>query len=457
MVINRLLDCIVAIATPPGRSAIAVIRVSGKDCLSRVLPFLSIKNIEPNNVRYAVFKDIDVVDDVLVSFFKSPKSFTGEDILEISCHGNYILAKKILSSLFKIGIRSAFPGEFSLRALLNGKIDLAQAESIIDIIDSKTNLAIDYSNKQLHGILSDKILKIRQNILDLVSHIEVHIDYPDEEELFSNNSYKDRIEDILLDIDKLLFSFTKGKIIKEGITVSIVGKPNVGKSSFLNKYLSQNRALVSDIAGTTRDTVEEWVELDGVPIKLVDTAGIRSSSDVLEKMGIEKTVQYIKNSQIVIAIFSADSSLDDDDQMLLKYLDKDNTIFLVNKNDIADGTFISKKLNEHFSFCDVLALSVKNDNDLEKVNEVLSQKINLLFQLKDNFSEILINNERHKEKLLQAKESIIKVQESIENNFFVDLWVMDLREAILYLGQIVGKDVSEEILDNIFSRFCVGK
>lgn len=451
-------DVIAAISTPPGRSGIAIIRLSGQDVVSIVRPFLSLKSFEPNTIKYSLLKTKEnIIDEVLVSYFQAPKSFTGEDMIEINCHGNYVLAKQILNLFYKNGARSAEPGEFTMRAVVNGKIDLVQAESIIDMIDAKTAKSAGIASSHLQGILSEQIANLRKRLLDIVSHIEVHLDYPEEEDIKEETYYMTLLEDVISKTDELLRSFNKGKLYKDGLVFSIIGKPNVGKSSLFNKWLEENRAIVSDIPGTTRDTIEEWVELNGIPVKLVDTAGIRVSEDQIEKMGIERTKDYLKRADIVIAIFDAELGIDGSDKLLLEDIELSKTIFLINKTDLASGEKVYKYLLDRYDTPEVVFLSVLKDSGWNVFNERLQQKIEKLFNITQGNEDILLNNERHQESLIQAKEAIIRAKEAVLMGTSEDLWVSDLKDAMVYLGQIVGQDVSEEVLENIFSRFCVGK
>ncbi len=458
MSLDSFLDVIAAISTPPGRSGIAVIRLSGQEVLALIAPFLSLKKFEPNTIKFSVFKiHEEVIDEVLVSYFKAPKSFTGEDMVEINCHGNYVVAKKILNLLFQAGARSAGPGEFTMRALINGKMDLVQAESVIDIIDAKTIVAAEVAGSHLHGMLSKKIIEIRQTILDLVAHIEVHLDYPEEEEMLGSIQYLSSLEEITARIETLLASFSKGKIYKDGLVVAITGKPNAGKSSLFNKWLEDNRAIVSDIPGTTRDTIEEWIELDGIPIKLVDTAGVRVSKDAIENLGIERTKEYLGRADIVLVMLDAKAGIDSSDELLLRQIEPAKTIFLINKIDLVSAEKVRAHILGTYPTADVFELSVLRDNGLEQFNLSLLKKIETLFKLDTIQDDVILNNERHQESLLKAKEAILKAVVSISEGTEEDCWVIDLKEALVHLGQIVGQDVSEEVLDNIFSRFCVGK
>jgi tRNA modification GTPase len=378
-------------------------------------------------------------------------------MVEINCHGNYVVAKKILNLLFQAGARSAGPGEFTMRALINGKMDLVQAESVIDIIDAKTIVAAEVAGSHLHGMLSKKIIEIRQTILDLVAHIEVHLDYPEEEEMLGSIQYLSSLEEITARIETLLASFSKGKIYKDGLVVAITGKPNAGKSSLFNKWLEDNRAIVSDIPGTTRDTIEEWIELDGIPIKLVDTAGVRVSKDAIENLGIERTKEYLGRADIVLVMLDAKAGIDSSDELLLRQIEPAKTIFLINKIDLVSAEKVRAHILGTYPTADVFELSVLRDNGLEQFNLSLLKKIETLFKLDTIQDDVILNNERHQESLLKAKEAILKAVVSISEGTEEDCWVIDLKEALVHLGQIVGQDVSEEVLDNIFSRFCVGK
>ena len=386
---------------------------------------------------------------------KAPRTYTGEDIVEINCHGGIYVTKAVLALVLKNGASMAEPGEFTKRSFLNGKMDLSQAEAVMDLINSETEMFATSSINQVRGSLSYYIKELKGNLLDILSKIEVNIDYPeyDEPEL-TVNEINIKLKEIKNKIESVLSTADTGKIIKEGIRTAIVGKPNVGKSSLLNNILKEERAIVTDIPGTTRDTVEETINLDGVPLKLIDTAGIRKANDEVEKIGIEKSKDLIHSSDLVIAVFDSSRELSDEDIEILKTLTDKKAILVLNKSDLPQVIDISK-MSEYIDTSNIISISAKCDLHLTSLEE----KIKLLFfnnDIKVN-NDVIITNIRHKDSLHKAKKFIDDAIIESENNVTQDLISINLKSAMNELSLITGESISEEIVNAIFHNFCVGK
>ena len=453
---------IVAISTASGNGGIGIIRLSGKttfDIVEKIFkPKNKSKDIKGYTMRYGNIvnpKNNEVIDEVLVSYFVAPKSYTTENMCEINSHGGTVVEKRILELCLKYGAELAEAGEFTKRAFLNGRIDLSQAEGIIDLINSKTEMEAKESINQLEGTLSKKIQAIEQKMLDIMVNIEVTIDYPeyDIEEVTNSEALKG-LNNINKLLNELENSFEKGKIIKDGIKTVIVGKPNAGKSSLLNTLLKEDRAIVSDIAGTTRDTIEEYLNVDGIPIKLIDTAGIRDTENTIEKIGVEKSKKLIKNADLIIAIFDISSILDDDDKNIIELIKDKKSILLLNKIDVLAE---NKQIEEELSKTNkpVIKISAKESVGLDQ----LYKEIKKLFELNEISSnnEILITNERHKNQIIKAKENILEAIETVKQNMPVDIISIYINQAMEELGKITGVNVSESIINEIFAKFCLGK
>ena len=447
---------IAAISTPIGHGGIGIVRVSGDDALKIIEKVFVPKHkgkFEPYTLKFGNIIDEqgNVLDQVLISYFKAPKTYTGEDICEVNCHGGLIVAKQILDLLLKNGASMAEPGEFTKRAFLNGKIDLTQAEAVIDLINSKSAKENSASVKQIEGFLGEKIKEIKRDIVDLLVDIEANIDYPeyDVEEV-----RRERIETVLQGsiskIEKLEATFESGKVLREGVNTAIIGKPNVGKSSLLNALLKENRAIVTEIAGTTRDTIEEYVTIKGIPLKLIDTAGIRDTSDVVENIGIEKSKKAIDEAELVLLILDATSDLTAEDRALLDLIKDKKHIVLINKIDAG-----SKVSEADLGDDNIIRISIKNGEGLD----LLESKIENMFELcaLDSENDVVLTNSRHQALILKAKEGIINALNSAKNGLPLDMLSIDISEAIQKLGEITGETVSEEVISGIFAKFCLGK
>lgn len=454
-------DTIAAIATFPGNAGINIIRISGNDSLDIAEKIFINKNkkqnisLKPRYLHYGhiVDKNSRVIDEVLISYMKGPNTYTREDIVEINCHGGIISAKKILETVLEHGCRPAERGEFTKRAFLNGRIDLAQAEAVIDIINSKTDSSHEISVNYLEGRLSKEINEIIDNIMELLANIEVNIDFPEyDEDEVTIEKVKELSEKTAVRIDRLISTADTGKIFKEGIKTVILGKPNVGKSSLMNFLLNENRAIVTEVPGTTRDTIEEYVNIKGVPLRIIDTAGIRETDDRVEKIGVEKALQKVEEADLVIMIFDSSRELEDDDKKILKYIENKKVIYIKNKTDLEERLNIS----EYGSIeKEAISISVLKNQGLDEIIDKITE---MFFHGTINVSdELIINNVRHKNLLINAKNSLLEVLSSIESNMTIDFIEIDLKQAMEYLGLIVGKTVSDDLMDKIFNEFCIGK
>ncbi len=453
-------DTIAAISTSPGIGGIGIIRMSGEDCFQILEKIFkpknkqSIEKIKGYTMKFGKIVDKDnIIDEVLVSYFKSPKSYTSENMCEINSHGGIVIMNKILDLCIKNGANLAEPGEFTKRAFLNGRIDLSQAEAVIDIINAKTDKEAEVSLKQLEGSLSEKIEKIRKIVISVMADIEATIDYPeyDLEEVTNAKIIKvlDEVDILLESLEK---SFYNGKILREGISTAIIGRPNAGKSSLLNLILNEERAIVTDIEGTTRDTIEEFISIDGIPLKIIDTAGIRNAKDEVEKIGVEKAMDIAKRSDIIIAIFDSSKKLNEEDKKILELLKDKNAIILLNKIDLEKIIKVDefKEINKP-----VIEISTKTKEGIDKLYEEISK----MFKLKEiaNDGETIVSNVRHKNIIINSRRNLEKARETINNNMPIDIISTYLKEIIEELGKITGETVTDDVITEIFSKFCLGK
>ncbi len=455
-------DTIAAISTAVGNSGISVIRISGSDAFLVAEQIfkgkVSFSSYESHTVHYGRIIDPDldiVIDEVLILKMSAPKTYTREDVVEIDCHGGYVTASKILDLLYRRGIRPAQAGEFTKRAFLNGRIDLAQAEAVMDLIGSRTEKSSKIALSQLEGNLSVQVNRLRQSLVDILAEIEVNFDYPeyDFEQITAQNC-SIRLNEIKKELVKLISSFSFGKILREGMEVAIIGKPNAGKSSLLNRLARKNRAIVTEIPGTTRDILEEYVNILGLPIKLIDTAGLRQTEDRVEKVGVEKAWEVIDSSDLILFILDAHSGFEKEDkdiyEKVLNYHDK--TLYVVNKTDITNPG----KIHEiKAKIPDFLEISVLEDSGINALESEIYHFVNKTKMDTDN--QVLVTNSRHKMLLTDAEKGIKTALSAIDANMTLDIISMDIKSAADSLGQITGHHVSEEIVLNIFQRFCVGK
>ena len=455
------MSTIAAISTAPGNAGIGIIRLSGDDCFKILQKIFKPKNkgeIKGYTIKYGNIvksENDEIIDEVLVSYFIAPKSYTKENMCEINSHGGIVVENQILEECLKNGAVLAEPGEFTKRAFMNGRIDLSQAEAVIDIINSKTEKEMMVAQRHLEGSLSKKIKDIQGEILNLMADIEASIDYPEYDiEETTNKKINDTLNSVEEKLLKLKNSFENGKILKEGIKTAIIGKPNVGKSSLLNLILGENRAIVSDIEGTTRDTIEEYINIKGIPLKIVDTAGIRKTNDEVEKIGVERSINNISNAELIIALFDDSRAFDDQDQKILDLIEGKKTIILINKIDLGKNLIKDNEKLKKFKN-NIIEFSTINETGLDK----LYNKIEELFKLNEldcENTEIITNN-RHKQQILYALEDVAKGRESLETHMPVDITAICLKDILEKLAEITGENVSEDIINEIFKKFCLGK
>lgn len=436
--------------------------MSGKNCFNVLDKIFEpkrkqkIEEIKGYTIKYGNIVDGEnVVDEVLVSYFKEPKSYTTENMCEINSHGGNVIVKKILELCLKNGAELAQPGEFTKRAFLNGRIDLLQAESVIDIINAKSDKELKTGVKQLKGFLSSEIAKIKKEIMEVMVNIEVTIDYPEYDvDDVTISEISNMLNSIEVKLKKLESSFDNGRIIKEGIKTAIIGKPNAGKSSLLNAILKEDRAIVTEIEGTTRDTIEEFVTINGIPLKLIDTAGIREAKDEVEKIGINKSREIANEADLIIAIFDSTKDLTKEDMEILKIAKNKKSIILLNKMDLGpkiekdDPRFLEVTNN-------IITISALNNLGIDKLYEKITKLFNLNEINLDN--EVLITNIRQKNLVSKAIEYINNTRSSINSNMPIDIIAISIKEILEDLGNITGEEVSEDIINEIFSKFCLGK
>ena len=458
------MSTIAAISTAPAIGGIGIIRISGDECFEILNKIFipkhkeKIENIKGYTIKYGKVvnpKTNKIIDEVLVSYFKNPKSYTAEDLCEINSHGGIVVVREILELCLQNGAELAEPGEFTKRAFLNGRIDLTQAEAIIDIINAKTFREAQESANQLEGYLSRKINEIKAKIMDLMVDIEANIDYPEYDvEEVSNNRAEGKLIEVKKDLENLSKTFENGKILKDGIKIAIIGSPNAGKSSLLNSILKEERAIVTDIAGTTRDIIEEQVVIEGIPFKIVDTAGIRNARDKIEQIGIEKSKKAANEADVVIGVFDSSVELNDEDREILKLLQKKKSIIILNKIDLnIDKAGNSPEILQASS--PVVRLSIKNGDNLDELYHELIKMFNLNQINLGN--ELLITNVRHQELINKAIESTKMAIDDLNNDMPIDIISINIKQILEHLGEITGDNISEDIIKSIFSKFCLGK
>lgn len=455
----REYETIAAISTALGESGVSIIKLSGdrsKEITAKIFKQKSNKDFldaKPWTISYGYVVDSisgEIIDEVLVSYFKGPRSFTAEDVVEISCHGGRVATESVLSAVFQAGARPAEPGEFTKRAFLNGRIDLSQAEAVIDIIHAKTELSMKSALSQSGGKLSQEITDLRNQILNLLAFIEVTVDFPEEDlEFTTGQEVSEKLRGMLLKVSDLIRTSEEGKILRDGLSIAIIGKPNVGKSSLLNALLRENRAIVTDIPGTTRDIIEEYLNIDGIPIKITDTAGIRETEDIVERIGVDRSKGKIDEADLIVFVLDSSRPLDQEDKDIIKYIDNRKSITLINKVDLQEKMDL-----QGLDLGETIGVSALNGYG---INELKKRIKDLFFHGSIEVNDLMVTNRRHKEALLRAYEKMSAAKNAIDQGISLDLAAIDLNAAWNYFGEITGDTLSEDLVDKIFSDFCIGK
>ena len=453
----NLNDTIVAQSTPQGKGAIGIIRLSGKNSITIInsmFPSKDLSKEKSHTIHYGNIEyENDIIDEVLVSIFKEPKSYTKENIVEISCHGSNFIIKKILSITVELGARVANKGEFTFRSFLNGNIDLSQAEAVSDLISSNSENSHKMAINHIKGVFSNKIKELRKDLINLSSLLELELDFSEEDVEFANREQLDNLLDEILSFNNLLLdSYKLNNVIKDGINVLILGKPNVGKSTILNGLLEEDKAIISDIPGTTRDVLEDTITIGGNLLRFIDTAGIRKTDDKIEKIGIEKALNQIEKAALILYVFDLNKTNVDSLERELNndLFNKKHIIYIGNKGDLE----VSKEVDLYFSNKKLKKISANNNNDINKLKNHINNYITK--NLVSSDSSIMIN-ERHYASLTNVNTSINNVKKNLKNKSNIDLLALDIKYALNHLGEITGEISNEEILGNIFSKFCIGK
>lgn len=454
-------DTIAAIATAMSSSGIGIIRISGDAAVQIVDRIFFMKNgkklsdMPTHTIHYGHIKDEDeVIDEVMVVLMRAPKSYTKEDTVEIDCHGGVYVMKRVLETVIKYGARPAEPGEFTKRAFLNGRIDLAQAESVIDIIHAKNEFALKSSERQLSGSLSSAVKTVREKLLHEIAFIESALDDPEHYSVDGfSDELKDQVEVIINQLNEFLENADNGRILKEGIQTVIVGKPNAGKSSVLNVLLGEERAIVTDIAGTTRDTLEESIQIKGIPLNIIDTAGIRDTNDLIEKIGVDKAKDLLTKADLVLYVVDTSDPLTKDDEEIMELIEDKQTIVLLNKADLDQVVKVSDLKEKGFE--QIVQISAKEQTGIEELYQLIQD---IFFEGHVSFNdEIYLTNMRHKTEVSEALKSLAMVLQSIEDGMPEDFFSIDLLDAYEHLGFITGESVGEDLVNEIFAEFCMGK
>ncbi len=460
-------DTIAAIATGMSNSGIGIVRISGPEAVETAEKVYRSKNgnkrlteQKTHTVHYGyIYDDGEMIDEVMVLIMRGPNSFTAEDTVEIDCHGGMLVMKKILEAVLKNGARAAEPGEFTKRAFLNGRIDLTKAEAVMDLIQSENEYALKSSVNQLKGKVYDKIKELREKIIYEIAFIESALDDP---EHISTEGYSDKlkviVDELLQELSEMIRTFDNGRIIKEGIQVVILGKPNAGKSSLLNKLLGEEKAIVTDVAGTTRDVLEQFINLDGIGIHIVDTAGIRDTEDIVEKIGVDRARDKARDADLIIYVVDSSQNLSEDDFKIMDMMSDKKSIILLNKSDL--NTVISMEYMEEVckDFKEdhvILNTSMTEESGLKELEETMKEMF--IHGKIDINEEVTITNLRHKEALTESKDSLMLVKKSLLDEMPEDFYSIDLMNAYAALGRIIGEEVGEDLVNEIFSKFCMGK
>ncbi|MCC3359348.1 tRNA uridine-5-carboxymethylaminomethyl(34) synthesis GTPase MnmE [Bacillus sp. REN16] len=455
-------DTIAAISTPMGEGAIAIVRLSGDEAIdiaNRVFKGKNLKEVDSHTIHYGHIVDPDtnqVVEEVMLTLMRGPKTFTREDVIEINCHGGLVSVNRVLQLVLVNGARLAEPGEFTKRAFLNGRIDLSQAEAVMDLIRAKTDRAMNVAIGQMEGRLSSLINRLRQELIETLAHIEVNIDYPeyDDVEEMTHRVLLEKANNVRYEIIKLLETSSQGKILREGLSTVIIGRPNVGKSSLLNSLVHENKAIVTDIPGTTRDVIEEYVNVRGVPLRLVDTAGIRETEDIVERIGVERSREVLKKADLILLVLNYGDELTEEDERLFEAISGMETIVIINKTDLPQKMNM-EKVKDLAKENPIVTTSLLEEKGVDALEEAISS---LFFTGNVEANDLTyVSNSRHIALLTQAKKSIEDAISGAESDLPIDMVQIDLTRTWELLGEIIGDAVHESLLNQLFSQFCLGK
>ena len=446
-------DTISAISTAIGNAGIGIVRMSGENSIEIADKMFSrdLKNISDKSftVGHILDSEKKIIDEAVILVMRAPKSYTKENVVEFQCHGNSMILREILRRTFELGARPAERGEFTKRAFLNGRIDLSQAQAVMDVIQAKNSAALNLAQQQLAGKTSKNFQEIRRELLEILAHIEALIDFSEEDiETFEIEDIGKKVSEQIEKIKKILDAQGKYKILREGLETAIIGKPNVGKSSLLNFLAQHERAIVTDIPGTTRDSIEEFIMINNIPLKIIDTAGIRQSDNLVEKIGIDKSRELAKNSALILALFDSSQPLTEEDKEIFKLINSDNTIILLTKSDLPQVT-TADNLNTD---CEVISISTKKNLGFEKFNQAVTDKFNQI-----DFEEYFSGSERELSILRRVLNHLEDIQKTISAGMEIDFISIDLRSALELLSELTGESVTEDVIDEIFSKFCIGK
>ena len=455
-------DTIAAISTPTGEGAIAIVRLSGPGSIGMAMKIFKgtdLHHVDSHTIHYGKLMDPntkEIAEEVMVSVLRGPKTFTREDIVEINCHGGVVSANRVLELILEQGARLAEPGEFTKRAFLNGRIDLSQAEAVMDLIRAKSDKAMSVALKQIDGRLSKLIRTLRQTLLETVAHVEVNIDYPeyDDVEEMSHEMMREKTHEVKKEIESLLEVAKQGKILREGIQTAIVGRPNVGKSSLMNTLVQETKAIVTDVAGTTRDTIEEYVNVRGVPLRLVDTAGIRETDDIVEKIGVERSRKALQEADLILFMLNYNDVLTEEDEQLFELIQDLEYIVIVNKADLTQNLDI-EKVQSLAAGHPIIETAIIDERGIEQLEQAIADRF-LSGDLEMNDMSY-VSNVRHIQLLKEAKQALQEAEEGLEMGVPIDMVQIDVTRTWELLGEIIGDTASDALIDQLFSQFCLGK
>jgi tRNA modification GTPase len=456
------IDTIAAISTPMGEGAIGIVRISGEDAVATADKLYKgprrLEEVDTHTINYGHIQDPETeetIEEAMVSVLRAPKTYTKEDIIEINCHGGLTSVNRVLQLVLRHGVRLAEPGEFTKRAFLNGRIDLSQAEAVMDLIRAKTDRAMNVAMNQVEGKLSTKIQSLRQKLLETVASVEVNIDYPEyDAEEMTLDMIREKGSEVRDAVDQLLMTAHQGKILREGLSTVIMGRPNVGKSSLLNSLVHENKAIVTDVPGTTRDVVEEYVNVRGVPLRLLDTAGIRETEDIVERLGVERSRKVVKDAELVLLVLNYNEALTEADEELFKLIRDQDSIIIINKTDL-EARISLDRVRELANGNPVISTSLLKDEGVDELEEAIRS---LFFAGDmDGGDMSYVSNSRHIALLEQAKRSVEEALDAAENGMPIDMVQIDITRAWEVLGEVIGDSVQESLIDQLFSQFCLGK